>query len=169
MIKKKNISQEDINTWKSYIKSPTGITDKDNIQNKDEKNNDINLDDNELKNSKNEDEINQDEKIENNEIIIDNDEESVYSLSSYEDINKPKEENENFTDMINVENNDNNGVVKVGFGEIRPTLRDCISELRGSYTKRNLIFERFSSRPFQRRVGRSERKILEKVTACQRY
>ena len=33
MIKKKNISQEDINTWKSYIKSPTGITDKDNIQN----------------------------------------------------------------------------------------------------------------------------------------
>ena len=31
--KKKNISQEDINTWKSYIKSPTGITDKDNIQN----------------------------------------------------------------------------------------------------------------------------------------
>ena len=32
MIKKKNISQEDINTWKSYIKSPTDITDKDNIQ-----------------------------------------------------------------------------------------------------------------------------------------
>ena len=32
MIKKKNISQEDINTWKSYIKNPTGIIDKDNIQ-----------------------------------------------------------------------------------------------------------------------------------------
>ena len=32
MIKKKNISQEDINTWQSYIKSPTDITDKDNIQ-----------------------------------------------------------------------------------------------------------------------------------------
>ena len=29
MIKKKNISQEDINTWKNYIKSPTDITDKD--------------------------------------------------------------------------------------------------------------------------------------------
>ena len=34
MIKKKNISQEDINTWKSYIKSPTDIIDKDNIKNK---------------------------------------------------------------------------------------------------------------------------------------
>jgi len=33
VIKKKNISQEDINTWNSYIKSPTDITDKDNIQN----------------------------------------------------------------------------------------------------------------------------------------
>ena len=32
MIKKKNISQEDINTWKNYIKNPTDITDKDNIQ-----------------------------------------------------------------------------------------------------------------------------------------
>ena len=32
MIKKKNISQEDINTWKNYIKSPTDIIDKDNIQ-----------------------------------------------------------------------------------------------------------------------------------------
>ena len=32
MIKKKNISQEDINTWQSYIKSPTNITDKDSIQ-----------------------------------------------------------------------------------------------------------------------------------------
>ena len=32
MTKKKNISQEDINTWKNYIKSPTDITDKDNIQ-----------------------------------------------------------------------------------------------------------------------------------------
>ena len=33
MIKKKNISQEDIHTWKNYIKNPTDITDKDNIQN----------------------------------------------------------------------------------------------------------------------------------------
>ena len=33
MIKKKNISQEDINTWKNYIKSPNDITDKNNIQN----------------------------------------------------------------------------------------------------------------------------------------
>ena len=33
MIKKKNISQEDFNTWKNYIKSPNDITDKDNIQN----------------------------------------------------------------------------------------------------------------------------------------
>ena len=32
MIKKKNISQEDINTWKNYIKNPTDITDKDDIQ-----------------------------------------------------------------------------------------------------------------------------------------
>ena len=32
MIKKKNISQEDINTWKDYIKNPTDVTDKDNIQ-----------------------------------------------------------------------------------------------------------------------------------------
>ena len=32
MIKKKNISQEDINTWKNYIKSPTDITDKDSTQ-----------------------------------------------------------------------------------------------------------------------------------------
>ena len=32
MIKKKNISQEDINTWKNYIKNPTDIIDKDNIQ-----------------------------------------------------------------------------------------------------------------------------------------
>jgi DNA-nicking Smr family endonuclease len=30
--KKKNISQEDINTWKDYIKNPTDITDKDIIQ-----------------------------------------------------------------------------------------------------------------------------------------
>ena len=29
MIKKKNISQEDINVWKDYIKNPTDITDKD--------------------------------------------------------------------------------------------------------------------------------------------
>jgi len=31
VIKKKNISQEDINTWKNYIKNPFGVTDKDNI------------------------------------------------------------------------------------------------------------------------------------------
>ena len=29
MIKKKNISQEDINAWDNYIKNPTDITDKD--------------------------------------------------------------------------------------------------------------------------------------------
>ena len=33
MIKKKNISQEDINAWKNYIKNPTDITNKDNIKN----------------------------------------------------------------------------------------------------------------------------------------
>ena len=32
MIKKKNISQEDIDTWKNYIKNPTDIIDKDKIQ-----------------------------------------------------------------------------------------------------------------------------------------
>ena len=32
MIKKKNISQKDINTWKNYIKNLTDITDKDDIQ-----------------------------------------------------------------------------------------------------------------------------------------
>tara|TARA_B100001996_G_scaffold754_1_gene700 strand:+ start:68 stop:487 length:420 start_codon:yes stop_codon:yes gene_type:complete len=32
VIKKKNIFQEDINTWKNYIKNPTDITDKDSIQ-----------------------------------------------------------------------------------------------------------------------------------------
>tara|TARA_B100000700_G_scaffold54343_1_gene58096 strand:+ start:137 stop:556 length:420 start_codon:yes stop_codon:yes gene_type:complete len=32
VIKKKNISQEDIDTWKNYIKNPTDITDKDQIQ-----------------------------------------------------------------------------------------------------------------------------------------
>ena len=32
MIKKKNISQKDINTWKNYIKNPTGIIDKDKIK-----------------------------------------------------------------------------------------------------------------------------------------
>ena len=32
MIKKKNISQEDINTWNSFIKNPNGITDKDKVQ-----------------------------------------------------------------------------------------------------------------------------------------
>ena len=32
MTKKKNISQEDINTWNSFIKNPTGITDKDKVQ-----------------------------------------------------------------------------------------------------------------------------------------
>ena len=30
MTKKKNISQEDINTWNDYIKKPADITDKDN-------------------------------------------------------------------------------------------------------------------------------------------
>ena len=29
MIKKKNISQDDITTWKNYIKNPTDVTDKD--------------------------------------------------------------------------------------------------------------------------------------------
>ena len=32
MTKKKNISQEDINTWKDFTKNPTDITDKDIIQ-----------------------------------------------------------------------------------------------------------------------------------------
>tara|TARA_B100001175_G_C19063760_1_gene427942 strand:+ start:36 stop:455 length:420 start_codon:yes stop_codon:yes gene_type:complete len=32
VIKKKNISQEDINTWNSFIKNPNGITDKDKVQ-----------------------------------------------------------------------------------------------------------------------------------------
>jgi len=32
VIKKKNISQEDVNTWKNYIKNPTDIIDKDNFQ-----------------------------------------------------------------------------------------------------------------------------------------
>ena len=32
MTKKKNISQEDINTWNNYIKNPTGIVDKDHAQ-----------------------------------------------------------------------------------------------------------------------------------------
>ena len=32
MTKKKNISQEDINTWNNYIKNPTGIIDKDHTQ-----------------------------------------------------------------------------------------------------------------------------------------
>ena len=32
MIKNKNISQEDINTWKNYIKNPTDIIDKDSSQ-----------------------------------------------------------------------------------------------------------------------------------------
>ena len=31
MIKKKNISQEDIDTWRDYIKNPTDVTDKDII------------------------------------------------------------------------------------------------------------------------------------------
>ena len=38
MIKKKNISQKDINAWKSYIKNLTSIIDKDRIQ-KDSKSN----------------------------------------------------------------------------------------------------------------------------------
>tara|TARA_B100001250_G_scaffold319583_1_gene282414 strand:- start:301 stop:720 length:420 start_codon:yes stop_codon:yes gene_type:complete len=32
VIKKKNISQKDIDTWKNYIKNPADIIDKDNIQ-----------------------------------------------------------------------------------------------------------------------------------------
>ncbi len=32
MIKKKNISKEDINTWKQYIKNPTDITNKDDLE-----------------------------------------------------------------------------------------------------------------------------------------
>ena len=32
MIKKKNISQEDINTWKNYIKNPTDVVDKETSQ-----------------------------------------------------------------------------------------------------------------------------------------
>ena len=32
MKKKKDISQEDINTWKDYIKNPTDIVDKDYVQ-----------------------------------------------------------------------------------------------------------------------------------------
>ena len=39
MIKKKNISQEDINTWTNFIKNPTGLTDKDNFKNKNESSN----------------------------------------------------------------------------------------------------------------------------------
>ncbi len=35
MIKKKNISQEDINIWKNYTKNPTDITDKDSSKNDD--------------------------------------------------------------------------------------------------------------------------------------
>ena len=31
MIKKKNISQEDADTWKTYIENPKDITDKDNF------------------------------------------------------------------------------------------------------------------------------------------
>ena len=33
MTKKKNISQEDINTWKNYIKNPTDLIDKDSFKN----------------------------------------------------------------------------------------------------------------------------------------
>ena len=32
MTKKKNISQEDINTWKNYIKNPTDLIDKDSFK-----------------------------------------------------------------------------------------------------------------------------------------
>ena len=32
MTKKKNISQEDINTWKNYIKNPTDVVDKESIK-----------------------------------------------------------------------------------------------------------------------------------------
>lgn len=36
MKKKKNISQEDINTWNNFTKNPTGIVNKDNIENRKE-------------------------------------------------------------------------------------------------------------------------------------
>ena len=39
MTKKKNISQEDINTWKNYIKNPTDLTDKDNVKSQNDLNN----------------------------------------------------------------------------------------------------------------------------------
>ena len=39
MIKKKNISQEDINTWTNFIKNPTGLTDKDSFKNENESTN----------------------------------------------------------------------------------------------------------------------------------
>ena len=39
MIKKKNISQKDINTWKNYIKNPTDLTDKDNVKSQNDLNN----------------------------------------------------------------------------------------------------------------------------------
>ena len=35
MTKKKNISQEDINTWKNYIKNPTDLIDKDSFKKED--------------------------------------------------------------------------------------------------------------------------------------
>ena len=39
MTKKKNISQEDINTWTNFIKNPTGLTDKDSFKNENESTN----------------------------------------------------------------------------------------------------------------------------------
>ena len=39
MIKKKNITQEDVDTWQDYIKNPTDITDKDIIYKKNVLNN----------------------------------------------------------------------------------------------------------------------------------
>ncbi len=39
MIKKKNITQADINTWKNYIKNPTGIVDKEDSKNDSTSNN----------------------------------------------------------------------------------------------------------------------------------
>ena len=41
---KKNISKEDINTWKQYIKNPTDITNKDDLEKQNNfKNKDLNL------------------------------------------------------------------------------------------------------------------------------
>ncbi|MDC0903551.1 Smr/MutS family protein [Pelagibacteraceae bacterium] len=36
MIKKKKISEEDLNTWQNYLKNPTDLTDKDRLKKKNE-------------------------------------------------------------------------------------------------------------------------------------